>query len=41
MIAVSLEMSDEPFLFPIAKIGNIYHIDNQFIIISNLFRDCP
>ena len=31
----------EEFLFPVAKIRNIYHIDNQFVIILSLFRDCP
>ena len=32
MIVASLEMSDEPFLFPSAKIYNIYHIENQFVV---------
>ena len=31
----------EEILFPLAKIRNIYHINNQLVIFLNLFRDYP
>ena len=31
----------EEFLFPLTKIQNIYHIDNQFLIFLSQFHDYP
>ena len=31
----------EEFLFPLAKIRNIYHAGNQLVIFLSLFRDYP
>ena len=31
----------EEFLFPLTKIQNIYHIDNQFVVFLSQFHDYP